>query len=104
MVPGSALRPARPQTPGRRGADPVPGNLARSESASGTWWRGIRRLTALLGWERGRLEPDASLVDAGPDKLGPPGVRRMRQRHACHPVKEALVVRCVRVPHLEVNR
>ena len=39
----------------RRGAGPVPGNLARSESASGTQWRGIRRLTALPGWERGRL-------------------------------------------------
>jgi len=33
----------------------VPGNLARSESASGTWRRGIRRLTALAGWERGQV-------------------------------------------------
>ena len=32
-----------------------PGNLAWSESASGTWRRGIRRLTALPGWERGRV-------------------------------------------------
>ena len=38
-----------------RGAGPEPGNLARSESASGTWWRGIRRLTALPGWERGQV-------------------------------------------------
>jgi len=33
-----SLRLARPQTPRTRRC-PVPGNLAQSESVSGTWWR-----------------------------------------------------------------
>ena len=56
-----------------------------------------------LGNNSGTAEPHSS-GRLGPDKLGPRGVRRAGQRLARQPVKESLVVRCVRVPHLEVNR
>jgi hypothetical protein len=49
-----------------RGAGPAPGNLARSESAPGTWWRGIRRLTALPGRERGRPATSGRCRACGP--------------------------------------
>ena len=58
--------------PRTRGAGPVPGNLARSESASGTWSRGIRRLTALPAGTR----PAAGITHTG----------SLRQAHGLRPL------------------
>jgi hypothetical protein len=89
-VDGSSVSPSpgtSSDAPGR-GADPVPGNPARSESASGTWWRGIRSPTALPGWERARSRHQAHrIIEAGPGassaaaaRWPAPGARASRAR------------------------